>query len=298
MPDEKAYDALRAGRGPKVHDMSLGPSYAQRAHREGAPRRRSTATDFEALALEGFTALGLTSEATLPEVRKAFAAMHPDRGGTNDVDMARLAHLYNAVVSFVKKREADALEAAIQAGTAVPKVRKKRRGPEAPLEQGALVSTEVAGVAVELDADALLDRTRKVATRVRVLLEKHAKTVEGEDPESLKGLCMGASLGLVEALRVAGVRARGACGTCFYRPHHWVEVPLPDVDASDPGYLIVDITATQFRKTWPRVVILLPDAKRREVYRRSAGGGMVTSFQDEQLERMGKSLPERWWAGS
>jgi hypothetical protein len=290
-----AYDALRVGRGPRVFDASIGPSFAKRAYREGAPRRRSTATDFAALAQEGFDALGLTKEATPAEVRKAFVAKHPDHGGDAQVDMARLTKLYDAALAHAKARAEEQQRAAILAGDA-PHPKRRRQKRDAALEQDDLVGT--AGEARDLGRDGFITAAKRVARKVRRCAEQIAPQLGV--PLSLYGLCMVAALGLVEALKAAGLPARIAGGSCKGGGHYWAEVPLPDVPddpKGDPGSLLVDVTATQFGATWPAVLVLSPESKRREEYFRRAGGAFVRDFAKEMSAEQLEKIPERWWTG-
>lgn len=289
----EAYDALRRGRGPRVYDMSVGAARALHAYRDGAPRKRSKATDFDSLAEEGYVLFGLAADAKPSAVTKAFMKMHPDHGGDPDTDMAKLTGLYRAVLGEARRREAERQRAKVADGKA-PRRRPKKRaeldadhaapvlplGPEPPSQH-----TEV----IERIARRVAARVRKKAEQLGVLL--------GTSP-MLEGLCMVASLGLVEALKEAGLPARVAGGT-VRGGHYWAEIPLPDPGTGeDPGALWVDVTATQFWPTGPKVSVLMPGAPRRKAYERRADGAFVVDFllNSAMPQRQLAKTPARWWA--
>lgn len=286
-----AYNALRSARGPRVYDISLGASYAVTAFREGAPRQRATGTDFEALAIEGFTALGLTDAATEAEVRAAFLAKHPDHGGDPAEDMARLTQLFKAVLVRVKRIAEEQARAAIRGGAA-PK--RKVRRPKKGTPVGGLVAGTGGGSRL-LDRGAMIAEVKRIALGVRARAEEVAPRIE--IPASLEGFCEVGSLGLLAALKADGIDGCLVNGRLRNCPHTWVEVPFPEETPKvDPGTLFVDITATQMGKRWPRVLLVAPDDAKRKLYERKVGGGLVTNFVKEIRERDLSTLDPRWWA--
>lgn len=266
-----AYDALRKGRGRHVYDICIGETWALSAYREGAPTKKSAATDFDSLAASGRSMLGLGPEARPPEVRAAWRAWarqaHPDRSGVA-MDMQAAKHRYEAALAASQRVLADAQRADMAAGKTV------------------------------VDEDKFLARVRTVAKRVREACEKLFRPLELANyrADTLCGYCTVAAVGLVHALREAGIIADLAAGSCNGAPHWWAEVRTT-VHAERT---IVDITATQF---WKRARVLIAhagstqalkyDARSRDISK----GALLSVELPPHLSVLFDGLPSCWWRG-
>ena len=125
-----AYDALRRGRGPRVYDVSVGEQHARRAFREGAPQRRSPATDFDAISRGALAELGLDETATVADVKRAWRrralVLHPDRGG-DAATFIELEQRVKVALAIVERRAAEIGMAAAAAGKGPARKRRKPR---------------------------------------------------------------------------------------------------------------------------------------------------------------------------
>lgn len=266
-----ADSALRKHRGRFIYAVCIGEEWAVRAYREGAPQRRSSATDFDELAAEGRSMLGLDAGAEPVEVRAAWRAFlqkaHPDKGG-EATDLAFCRKLYNAALAISERAAAAVVREDVAAGKAVVNRRRWKTN------------------------------VRTVAQRVRAVCEELFRPLELDrcDPATLGGYCTVAALGLVHALREADILAELGAGWCSDVPHWWAEAR--PTKRAEP--LIVDVTATQFwRKA--RVVVAEPGsgiAKRYDPRMREIPHDDRRVMQLScDIEVLFSNLPRAWWRG-
>ncbi len=274
-----AYDALRKGRGAHIFDLCIGEAWAIRAYREGAPQRRSTHKDFVEIGRAGLRMLGCSTgegdtECAAPaDVKKAWRAYlqraHPDKGGDGGVDMNEKRALYDAALVLAQLR-AD-----------------ERSREEQAANPGGVILPE----------DKWHHLVRETARRVRSLCELlfRPMNLEGYDADSLAGYCVIASIGLVLALREAGIEATLGAGAVT-SPHWWAEARRSRT--SKP--IIVDITATQFWRR-ARVLLLPPEHSKFASYRASSAGHTQAEIEAVPVRRhdalLWQGLPVDWWRG-
>lgn len=264
-----AYSALRTHRGRHVYDICVGEALAIAAYREGAPVKRSSGTDFAALAELGRELLGLEPGATPKEIKTAWRAyvvrVHPDQGGQADVDLAFAKRLYEAAFAQAERAAEDALRATVAAGGEV------------------------------VDLARWMANVRTVAKRVRGVCEGvfGALAIEGRNGVTMAGWCTVAAVGLTHALREAGIEARVG-GDLYGGAGHWWAEAIPGTQA---GPVVVDVTASQFKRN---TVVVAPEgsAKARAYVPRARTapdvGGVLLSGLDTMLLQQ---LPPAWWRG-
>lgn len=268
-----AYDALRRGRGAHIYDVCIGETWAIRAYSEGAPTRRSTATDFAVVAARGREMLGLADEATPADVKAAWRAylrrVHPDQGGAAGVDLDAAKRIYEAVLAEAQRGESQGQRDAVAAGRVV------------------------------VDPATWTKAVRSVARRVRSCLEQLVRglIVPRHDGATMGGYCTVASLGVVHALREAGLDANLATGQCGGIAHWWAIVrPTPQ----DP-WTIVDITATQFGAGRPAALVAAPGSKAASRYDlakdpQTRSHDVPTGWcVSEVVALMWRNFPTAWW---
>ncbi len=271
-----SYDALRKGRGRHVYDVCIGERFALGAYREGAPRKTSKATDFDAVAATFRARLGLTAEATPAEVKKAWHAFlhtaHPDKLAAIPVDqrpkidMDDARKSYDATLAYAERLASEKARAVVAKTGA------------APVAQGSLVH-----------------KIRKVARRVREACELLFSPLDifGHDCASLAGYCVAAAIGLARALREVDIRADIAGGLVSGLPHWWAVIP------TEGSTIIADVTATQF---WPtaRVVVAEPGTARAAKYvpwTHATRAEYNAHLAPRDLQVLLDGLPPAWWNG-
>jgi hypothetical protein len=139
----------------------------------------------------------------------------------------------------------------------------------------------------------LLREVRRVAGVVRELAEKEEARVRRENDSADLDFSVTASLGLVCALRDAGIPAELGGGRFSGFRHWWVDVLVPGW--TEP--LIVDIAATQFCASWTGVQLVRPDAKRRERYRSETDSLERTLAAFAQRCIVLSLVSDDWWKG-
>lgn len=133
---------------------------------------------------------------------------------------------------------------------------------------------------------------RRVARTVRAACEKLAPTL-GFGAEQLPMFCPYASTAMVGALADEGIEGLLMAGHFLGVGHIWTDV---QTGPESWETTLLDVTATQFRANWPRVMVIAPWHYRRRPYCNveAIGSAAVTSLfpKDADLLRV---LPTRWW---
>jgi hypothetical protein len=133
-------------------------------------------------------------------------------------------------------------------------------------------------------------QVRRAARRVRVASEQIAPKL-GFDRD-LRNFCLIAAPAVVRALAEVQIRARLVVGHFMTRGkptgHCWAE-------ADSPEQWIVDVTASQFRLSWPRVVVLGAADARRAAYQPYRSGAAAVACLWRQRATVLRAWPKRWW---
>lgn len=138
-------------------------------------------------------------------------------------------------------------------------------------------------------ARAELVEIRRVSRKVRVACERLAPRLN-YPASSLRGFCPFAATAITTELCDAGLKAHLVCGWFNgLHGHFWTIV-------EGLANAVVDVTARQFKPSWPNVTILLTEDKRRRAYRDVAATGDVAIAKIHHTDRdMFRILPDRWW---
>jgi hypothetical protein len=268
----EAESRIRREKSARAYVISIPESFARAAYREGAPRKRSEASDFEAISGAWCDERGIPRTAVPEVVKRAWRRWlkdhHPDVARiAGHVDMELEKKRYEAALHAAREREAGQL-------------RDRQRG-------------DVAAGTRPVDAAgndrATIAKARKIAQGVRARLEVIARFVGAN--ETMAGLCHFGVLGLVSALREGGLRAVPASSG----EHWWAHVLL---EASDEP-LLLDVTASQFGLA--PVYVRLPGQPRRGQYSAAqakgaqAKGAQAKGGAKDCVDRVIAGAPERWW---
>jgi hypothetical protein len=265
MAEIEADRCIREQKSQRAYVLAICPSFARSAYWEGAPRRRSEAKDFEAIAAKWRAEHRVADNAQPSEVKAAWRAWvrgaHPDRGGDH-ADMERERLRYEAalaVAQAAKTRASMALQRrAVEAG-------------ERPFDPSA-------------EDAATIKRAISIATDVRSSMEEIASYL-GAVP-SLAGLCHFAAHGLAAALREEGVHAVEASTG----GHSFVHVLLHQ--STEP--LLLDVTASQIGMA--AVYVRRPGQKRRSTHEPKVKGKKARDAIMGVAAMDVLDPPSRWWA--
>lgn len=264
----EAESCIRREKSSRAYVLAIAESFARGAYREGAPRLRSSATDFEEVAAAWCDERGIPRTAVVEVVKAAWRAylkaVHPDQAEqVGPLDLEAEKRRYEAALAVAEARAVgqrrEAQRETIAAG-------------ERPVDHAA-------------NDRATIKTAKSIAATTRARLEAIARHLGVG--ETLAGLCHFAALGLVEALREEGLRAVVASSG----GHSWATVLLEAAD--EP--LLVDITATQYGLA--RVYVRLPRQARRWPYDAArVRGERARAPAQEVADEVIVRAPERWWS--
>lgn len=139
----------------------------------------------------------------------------------------------------------------------------------------------------------MLAKVTRQARRVRRAAAQFAPALSL--PPTLPGFCPIAAVSVLDALRDVGVGANLIAGWFVdargrRAAHFWV-----DADTGPGRGVFVDITATQFRPSWPGTVVLSAGDKRLDRYHPIEVGDAARERMWREDADLLRLLPHRWW---
>lgn len=134
---------------------------------------------------------------------------------------------------------------------------------------------------------------RRAGRIIRAACERLAPLL-GYGAEDLPMFCPIAGVTMVDMLAEEGIASTLVAGKFHGVGHFWANVKT---GSEWWETTVLDVTATQFYASWPRVCVLAPHHRKRKPYgaiSREGPGAVTVMFpHDADLLRV---LPTRWWA--